>query len=145
MRSPKTLVVLSVVLVILLSFNRIEKKATLDLKQVNVMELLTEQEFGTRPTHDYMFYVKTDIETLAENQIVNAKVYVLNRKTNQESLIAQENLKLTDFRSIDGMNTESIQNLAKTNTLYETPYNFYELLQFEPIYRNFVDSTKKLL
>lgn len=109
------------------------------------MELLAEQEFGTRPTHDYMFYVKTDIKKLADAKIVDAKVYVLNRKTNQESLIAQENLKLTDFRSIDGMTTESIQKLAKTNTLYETPYNFYELLQFEPIYRNFVDSTKRLL
>ena len=92
-----------------------------------------------------MFYVKTKINKIADTDIVDAKMYVLDRKTNKEGLIAQESLKLSDFRTIDGMDTESIHNLAKTNTLYETPYNFYELLQFEPIYRNFVDSTKKLL
>ena len=64
-RSLKTLTVLSIVLVILLSFNRIEKKAKLDLKDVNVMAMLSEQELGHRPSHDYMFYVKTEINKVA--------------------------------------------------------------------------------
>ena len=76
---------------------------------------------------------------------MNAKVYVLNRKTNQENLIAQENLELTDFQSIEGMGITGIQNLNEVNTMYDTPHNFYDLLKFDPIYRNFVDSTKKLL
>ena len=42
MESPKTLAVLSVVLIIILSFNRIEKRATLDVNQVQVAELLSE-------------------------------------------------------------------------------------------------------
>ena len=55
MKSPKSLAVLSVVLVILLSFNRVEKKSKLDLNTVNVMAMLSEQELGHRPSHNYMF------------------------------------------------------------------------------------------
>jgi len=145
MKSPKSLAVLSVVLVILLSFNRVEKKSKLDFNTVNVMAMLSEQELGHRPSHNYMFYVKTEINKLVNTEVVNAKVYVLNRKTNQENLIAQENLELTDFQSIEGMGITGIQNLNEVNAMYDTPYNFYDLLKFDPIYRNFVDSTKKLL
>ena len=145
MKSPKTLAVLSVVLVILLSFNRIEKKANLDLSNVKVMAMLSEQELGHRPSHNYMFYVKTEINKIANAEVVNAKIYVLNRKTNEENLIAQEDFELTEFQSIEGMGITGIQNLNGVRTMYDTPYNFYDLLKFESIYRNFVDSTKKLL
>ena len=78
-------------------------------------------------------------------EVVNAKVYVLNRKTNEETIIAQENLELTDFQFIEGMGITGIQNLNVVNTTYDTPYNFYDLLKFESIYRNFVDATNRLL
>lgn len=145
MKSPKSLAVLSVVLVILLSFNRVEKKSKLDLNTVNVMAMLSEQELGQRPSHNYMFYVKTEINKLVNTEVVNAKVYVLNRKTNEETIIAQENLELTDFQFIEGMGITGIQNLNVVNTTYDTPYNFYDLLKFESIYRNFVDATNRLL
>ncbi len=145
MKSPKSLAVLSVVLFILLSFNRVEKKSKLDLNTVNVMAMLSEQELGQRPSHNYMFYVKTEINKLVNTEVVNAKVYVLNRKTNEETIIAQENLELTDFQFIEGMGITGIQNLNVVNTTYDTPYNFYDLLKFESIYRNFVDATNRLL
>ena len=145
MKSPKSLAVLSVVLFILLSFNRVEKKSKLDLNTVNVMAMLSEQELGQRPSHNYMFYVKTEINKLVNTEVVNAKVYVLNRKTNEETIIAQENLELTDFQFIEGMGITGVQNLNVVNTTYDTPYNFYDLLKFESIYRNFVDATNRLL
>ncbi|NJN50046.1 MAG: hypothetical protein HC798_01825 [Polaribacter sp.] len=145
MKSPKTLAALSVVLILLLSFNRLKTENHLNIDEIKVLDLLTEQELGTRPSHNYMFYVKTSTEKISDDQIVEAKIYIVDRKTNQTSLIGHEIMKLNDFNKIVNMSSKSRKELAETKYGYETPYNFYELLQFEPIYRNFVDSTSKLL
>lgn len=145
MKSPKILAALSVVAILLFSFNRLKSDAQLNIDDIKVIDLLSEQELGCRPSHNYMFYVKTSIENQDSNPVVRAKVYIVDRKTNQTSVVAQENITLNEFDNIAKMSSNNRKDLKNIKSLSDSPYNFYELIQFEPIYRNFVDSTNRLL
>lgn len=159
MKSLKKVAALAVVLIGIFAFSTkttTVPKSSLNLEAINVVDMLSKQQFECRPSSDVMFYVETSIvKKVRGANNINAKVYLIDRASGNKSLLAVENLQVKKFQdaiaigehdAIDGFETSTIANGDKiTGSLEKAPYNFEELIKYEAIYNAYVNSTNKLL
>jgi len=159
MKSLKKLAALAVVLVGIFAFSTKTTplpKTSLNLEAINVVDMLSKQQFECRPSSDVMFYVETNIvKKVRGANNINAKVYLIDRASGNKSLLAVENLQINKFEgsiaighhdAIDGFTTSTMVNGDKIiGSLEKAPYSFEELVKHEAIYNAYINATNKLL
>ncbi|MFY9242302.1 MAG: hypothetical protein WAO74_04675 [Polaribacter sp.] len=161
MKPLKKAVALLMLLIGIFSFNKAENTTTetnLNLEEINVIALLSEQGYECRPTSDFMFYVETSlIKKERGSNSIDAKVFVLNRKSGQRSLLSNEIIQVPNFEGttmiFEGEVTVSdcgkdLQMLTGDKVMVSAvnmPYCFNDLIKYESIYNSYIKSTNKLL
>ncbi|APZ46717.1 hypothetical protein BW723_10660 [Polaribacter reichenbachii] len=130
-------------------------KSKVILEEVNVVELLSKQEQGCRPSSEVMFYVDTEIVKKHRGfSEINAKIYVLDRITGKTNLLTSENILLAYYQDSvlgNALNTcdSSLNELKNGDKLIGdnivSTYSFSELMKYETIYDSYIRSTNKLL
>lgn len=159
MEPLKKFMALAVILIGIFSFSKkedISSKTALNLENINVVDILSNQEFECRPSSEFIFFVETSLvkKIRGANQI-NAKVYILDKLTGSKSLLAQDNVQINKFEGsieIKDYNTDNnliskvLENGDKIIGGSEnSPYSFNDLLEYESIYNSYINSTNKLL
>lgn len=158
MKPLKKIAALAVVLVGLLSFSAKETKSlsALNLDEINVLEMLSKQQFECRPSSDFVFYVETNlVKKVRGANNINAKVYILDKISGKKNLLAQEDIQVKKYEDAISLKDYNSNNTFKSFTLengdeiigssQKTPYAFDELLKYEAIYNGYINSTNKLL
>ena len=159
MKSLKKIAALAVVLIGIFAFSTKTAplpKSSLNLEAINVVDMLSKQQFECRPSSDVMFYVETNIvKKIRGANNINAKVYLVDRASGNKSLLAVENLQINKFEGaiaighhdvIDGFAPTKIANGDKIiGSLEKAPYSFKELIKYEAIYNAYINATNKLL
>lgn len=159
MKPLRKFTALAVILIGIFSFSKKEStslKTALNLENINVVEVLSKQQFECRPSSDFIFYVETSlIKKIRGANHINAKVFILDKISGSKSLLAQENVQVNKFEdsiAIKDHNAESdflssvLQNGDMTiGGSEKAPYAFNDLLKYESIYNSYINSTNKLL
>lgn len=130
------------------AFNTKEKNETplvLNTENLNVIELLSSQKNECRPTSKYSFYVESELSN-DRTPTINAKIYMLDRKTQAISLLADEKIKVSENETSSSDTSKFLKNgdLIIGNASKDL-YSFKELIKFETIYSSYIKSTNKLL
>ena len=159
MKPLKKFMALAVILIGIFSFSKKENtspKATLNIENINIVEILSKQQFECRPSSDFIFYVETSLvkKIRGANQI-NAKVFILDKVSGSKSLLAQENLQINKFKDSIEINDYNSENAFMSSILEngdkiiggsdKAPYSFNDLIKYESIYNGYINSTNKLL
>lgn len=159
MKPLKKITALAVILIGIFSFSKKENttvKTALNLENINVVEVLSKQQFECRASSDFIFYVETDlVKKIRGASHINAKVFILDKVSGSKNLLAQENIQVNKFEDsieIKDHNSEDafIRSVLKNGDKIigdsnNTPFAFNELLKFESIYNGYINSTNKLL
>lgn len=150
---------LAVILIGIFSFSKKEDtsfKTALNLENINVVEVLSKQQFECRPSSNFIFYVETSLvkKIRGANQI-NAKVFILDKVSGSKSLLAQENVQINKFKDSIEIKDHNSESAFMSSVLdngdkviggsEKAPYNFNELIKYESIYNGYINSTNKLL
>ena len=144
--NPQTkIIVLLVLSVTIFSFNKKETPLVSNTENLNVIELLSSQKNECRPTSKYSFYVKSELSN-DRTPTVNAKIYMLDRKTQATTLLADEKIKISENETSSSEASQFLKNgdLIVGN-ISKDLYSFKELIKFETIYSSYIKSTNKLL
>lgn len=144
--NPQTkIIVLLVLSVTIFSFNKKETPLVSNTENLNVIELLSSQKNECRPTSKYSFYVKSELSN-DRTPTINAKIYMLDRKTQATSLLADEKIKISENETSSSEASKFLKNgdLIVGN-ISKDLYSFKELIKFETIYSSYIKSTNKLL
>lgn len=159
MKSLRKVAALAALLVGMFSFHKAalpSAKSSLNLQNINVIKTLSNQQFECRPVSDFMFYVETDlVKKIRGANNINAKVYILNKKTGQKALLADENILISKFEGAielkDHTKSTALKNEIMKNddvligSSEKAPFSFNKLIQYESIYQSYLNSTNKLL
>ena len=149
---------LALLLILFSSFSKVEKitaKATLNFEKINVVQILSAQEFGCRPSAELTFYVETTlVKKLRGYSTINASVFALNRFSGESSLLANENI-IVPFHKDAVLRYDKTKSECEKTILtngdkivgsqINTKYCFNELIKHEVIYNSYIRSTNKLL
>lgn len=161
MKPLRKFAALAVVLIGIFSFSKKENtslKSSLNLDGINVIEVLTKQQFECRPSTDFMFYVETNlIKKIRGANNINARVYILDKATGKKNLLAQENIQVNKYKGsiaiedhgeVNDFESSFLVNGDKIiggNFTKKSPYSFSELIKHEAIYNSYINATNKLL
>jgi hypothetical protein len=157
MKSLKKIAALAVIIISLFSFGSKKEIKSLDLNldKINVVEMLSQQQFECRPSSDFMFYVETSlIKKIRGANNINAKVYILDKSSGKMNLLAQENIQVNKFEgaiAIESNNKNNFESIVLENGdkiiggSEKAPYAFNELIKNEAIYNSYINATNKLL
>lgn len=155
MKPLKKFMALAVILIGIFSFSKKEKKSletALNLESINVVEMLSKQQFECRPSSDFMFYVETSlVKKVRGANNINAKVFILDKATGQKSLLAQENIQVKKFEDSIEIKDHIFEDSILDNGdkiiggSEKSPYVFNDLVKYESIYNGYINSTNKLL
>jgi hypothetical protein len=148
MKSLKKIIILLVLLVAIFSFSKVEN-TEIQLKShtegLNIIDILSKQKYECRPSSEYLFYVESYLSN-DRTPTIKAEIYMLNRKTNKSSLLADEKIKVSNNELNTHTSPEFLKNGDKIiSNSDQDLYSFKELLEFETIYSSYVSSTNKLL
>ena len=149
---------LALLLILFSSFSKVEKttaKATLNFEKINVVQILSAQEFGCRPSAELTFYVETTlVKKFRGYSKINASVFALNRLSGESSLLANENIIVPSHKDAVLHYNKTASDCEKTiltngdrivGSQTNTKYCFNELIKHEVIYNSYIRSTNKLL
>lgn len=159
MKSLKKIAALAVVLIGIFAFSTKTAsipKSSLNLEAINVIDMLSKQQFECRPSSDVMFYVEANIiKKIRGANNINVKVYLVDRASENKSLLAVENVQINKFEgaiaighhdAIDGFKVTKLANGDKIIGCSEkAPHNFEDLIKNESIYSAYINATNKLL
>jgi hypothetical protein len=159
MKPLKKFTALAVILIGIFSFSKKETKSlesSLNLEKINIVEVLSKQQFECRPSSDFMFYVETNlVKKIRGANNINAKVYILDKTTGKKNLLAQENIQINKFEGSIAIKDHNATNVFKNSILEngdkiiggseKAPYAFDELVKYEAIYNGYINATNKLL
>lgn len=143
---------LFVLLIGTFAFSSIEDssaKKVSNLQDVNVSEIISKQNSSERPI-DYQFFVETSlIEKQRGAKTINAKVYLLEKKTGKSAIISNETIVVPNFKDIVLLESElnSNKKLINGDRIIDSKATFSltELIDSEAIYNNYINSTNELL
>ena len=81
MKPLKNIAFIAVLLIGIFSFSKSEKpKTTLNIDDINVLEILSKQDLTCRPNADFLFYVESSLVKKSRGfNTVNARVYMVDR------------------------------------------------------------------
>ena len=156
MEKLKKIAVLSLLLIGFFSFKKPENPIIkLKLEKLNVIELLSKQEFECRPSSEFVFYVDTKlVKKYREFIIVNTIVYVLDRASGQSNLLSTEKI-IIPFNKAAVLQYHTVSNGFEEVLLpnidqvmcndIKSKYSFEKLIEYETIYNSYIRSINKLL
>lgn len=150
--------VLFIVLISIFSFTKIENtklKSKINLEELNIIKLLSDQEFQCRPSSEIMFYVDTELVKKSRGySTINAKIYILDRFSGKTNLLANENINVLSHKE-SVINYDFTQSDCKKVVLANgdktlginnnSPYCFSDLIKYKNIYNSYTRSSNKLL
>ncbi|UAM98333.1 hypothetical protein K8354_00460 [Polaribacter litorisediminis] len=154
----KNISILIVLFTGVFSLSKIENtppKSSLNLEKINVVEMLSEQEFQCRPSSKIMFYVETAlVKKYRGAATIKASVYVLDRASGQSNLLVSENILVPSHKDAfltydtvgNGSDKKVLSNGDKIiGSNAQTSYSFSELIKYKAIYTSYLIATNKLL
>tara|TARA_R110002050_G_scaffold167746_1_gene298760 strand:- start:3254 stop:3733 length:480 start_codon:yes stop_codon:yes gene_type:complete len=157
MKKIKNILAVTVLLVGLFAFNKANTNPIIlkNIKKEKIVKTLSAQEFGCRPSSELNFYVETTlIKKYRGYAEIEAKVFVLDKTTNQKSMLTSENVIVANHKD-SLINYDKIINNSETTELENghiiihneenTSFNLVNLLDSELIYNRYITSTNKLL
>lgn len=158
MLSLKNNTILFLLLVTLSSFVKVDTNTSkLNLEKINILEVLSKQNNGCRPSSEFMFYVETKMVKKARGaNTINAKIFVLDRFSGVSKLLASENILATSYKKGDVfLHYKTVNKYCGKATLNngdkiigtteKTVYCFNDLVKFEPIYSSYLRAKNDLL
>lgn len=161
MKYIKNIIITALVLVSFIGFSVVNPKssnAAINLKSINVVDALTTQEQGGRPSSEVFFKVDTEIVKKYRGfSEINAKIYVVDRKSGAMDLLANENILVQYYKdAIINYQAVTLENgldqlkngdrIIRNNTMNTAyGYSFKELMQYKTIYSNYIQSSNSLL
>mgnify|MGYP003626029430 CR=1 FL=1 len=157
MKKIKNILAVTVLLVGLFAFKKADTNPILlkSLEKEKIVKMLSAQEFGCRPSSELNFYVETTLLKKYRGYAkIEAKVFVLDKLTNQKSMLASENIIVANYKD-SFINYDKIINTSATTELEnghiiihnekDTEFKLANLLNSELIYNRYITSTNKLL
>ncbi|NCT10598.1 MAG: hypothetical protein GW772_11060 [Flavobacteriia bacterium] len=157
MRPLKKATFFAVILLGLFSFSKSEKTITpLNLSNINVLEILSHQNYQCRPNSDYLFYVETKLLKKSRGfNTINAKIFLMDRASRKSNLLASENIAVPFHKEMISLDYETAIRDSEM-IIFENgdsivgnsnsgPYCFSELIKNEIIYNSYISATNKLL
>ncbi len=157
MIASKKFLTLAFILICILSSNSKENKLLeLNLAEINIIEVLFDQQFGCGPSSEFLFYVETNlIKKIRGANIINAKVYVLEKVSGRKKLLATENIQVNKFKGAIAIQEHNIERTFKSYLLdngdkvlggsEKLTISFNKLIKYESIYNSYLNATDKLL
>jgi hypothetical protein len=158
MKTLKSISALLILLIGIFSFTSFEKStpiSNLNLDEVDVIQMLSEQEYECRPSSEVMFFVETGLVKKSRgSSTINTSVYVLDRVSGKSKLLANENIIVPTHKdtflhydtAISNCEKIELSNGDKTlGSNINAPYCFNELIKYKTIYKSFVRYYNKLL
>lgn len=160
MKSLKKVAALAVILIGIFSFskkeNEPELESSLNLEEINVVEMLSKQQFECRPSSNFMFYVEANlVKKIRGANNINAKVFILDKTSGKKSLLAEENIQVNKFEGAIAIDDHNENNIIIDSILEngdkiiggseKAVYAFDELVKYEAIYNSYINATNKLL
>ena len=156
MKLIKRIILFTLVIIGTFSFTGLEKKdKNLDLKDLDVIALLSKQQLECRPSSKFMYYVDTEILKKSRGySLIKANVYIYERATGKYSLLATENI-FSPFQKDAILNYEIAESNCNTKQLENgdkvignkenSKYCFNELIAYKTVYNSYITSRNKLL
>tara|TARA_R110002049_G_scaffold68910_2_gene178567 strand:+ start:361 stop:837 length:477 start_codon:yes stop_codon:yes gene_type:complete len=156
MKKIKNILAVTVLLVGLFAFKKADTNPILlkSLEKEKIVKMLSVQELGCRPSSELNFHVETTLLKKYRGYAkIEAKVFVLNKLTNQKSMLASENIIVANYKD-SFINYDIIKNSATTelknghiiiHNEIDTEFKLANLLNSELIYNRYIISTNKLL
>jgi len=154
MKFQKKIVPVIVLLISVFSFSKMENtttKSSLNLEQINIIEVLSHQESECRPSSKIMFYVKTSfVKKYRGFNTINASVYILDRVSGQSNLLANENIVIPSYKDAvlqyDAVTSDYEKTVLRNGDIIvgggtHTSYRFKELIKHEVIYASYRRAT----
>ena len=128
----------------------------LNLEEINVIDILSNQKYECRPSSEFMFYVETNLVKKHRGaNTINASIFILERGTGCFRLLANENILAPLYKDAISLEYSTLINDSERSMLnngdkiigstINAPYCFNELVEFEVIYRSYIKSKKRLL
>lgn len=157
MRPLKKAAFSAVILIGLFSFSKTEKSIpSLNIDNLNVIEILSKQSLQWRPTSNHVFYVESELVKKSRGfNTINAKVFLMDRKTGQYNLLSSENIAVPLHKDMISLDFETAVRDCELTTLENGDkivgnansgdYCFSELIKNETVYQSYISSTNKLL
>jgi hypothetical protein len=156
MKFIKKIVFITLVLVTILSFTKVEKDVeALSLNDIDAMSILSRQELGARPSSKFTFYVDTDLVKKARGySLLKSSIYIYERTTGKYNLLATKQIispihkeTFLDYEIAKyNSNTKLLKNGDKILSDKEkSQYSFNELIDFRVIYNSYLVSKNKLI
>ncbi|UAM97680.1 hypothetical protein K8354_15485 [Polaribacter litorisediminis] len=162
MKSLKKVMAIAVLLIGIFSFsaksfstkNKTNPESRLNLEEINIVEMLSKQQFECRPSSEFMFYVEANlVKRMRGVNEINAEVYFFDKLSGEKRLLANEIVQVNTFKGTIVNHTS--ENVFKSirlkngdkiiGTATKAPYSLNELMQFESIYNSYISATNKLL
>jgi hypothetical protein len=157
MKPLKNIAFIAILLIGIFSFSKSEKpETTLNIDNINVLEILSEQNLTCRPNSDFLFYVESSLVKKSRGfNTVNARVYIVDRSTGKHNLLASENVAVPFHKDMIALDYETTTRECEVTTLENgdkivgnansSNYCFSELMKNEIVYNSYLNSTNKLL
>ncbi len=157
MKPLKNIAFIAVLLIGIFSFSKSEKpQTTLNLDNLNALEILSEQNLSCRPDSNFLFYVESSLVKKSRGySTVNARIYVKDRKTGQSNLLASENVAVPFHKGMISLGYETASRDYEMTALENGDvivgnansgaYCFSELIKNKSVYHSYVSSTNKVL
>ena len=157
MKPLKNIAFIAVLLIGIFSFSKSEKpKTTLNIDDINVLEILSKQDLTCRPNADFLFYVESSLVKKSRGfNTANARVYMVDRSTGQYNLLASENAAVPFHKDMIALDYETTTRECEMTSLENGDkivgnassgnYCFSELMKNEIVYNSYINSTNKLL
>ena len=157
MKPLKNIAFIAVLLIGIFSFSKSEKpQTTLNIDNINVLEILSKQDLTCRPNSDFLFYVESSLVKKSRGfNTINAQVYIIDRSTGQYNLLASENVAVPFHKEMIALDYETTTRDCELTALENGDkivgnvnsgnYCFSELMKNETVYNSYINSTNKLL
>lgn len=157
MLSLKYSTILFLLIVSLSSFVKLDKNTSkFNLEKMNVLKLLSKQNYECRPSSKFMFYVETKMVKKERGaNTINAKIYVLDKVSGLSTVLASENILAHSYKGDISLQYKTVKNYCGKVTLNngdkiigsteKASYCFNELVKFESIYTSYLRSKNNLL
>jgi hypothetical protein len=157
MLSLKKCIILLIVVGTLSSFVKLSNTLPLfNLEKIHVLEILGKQKNECRPSSKFMFYVETElVKKVRGANIINAKIYILNRADGASNLLASETILASSFKGAVFLQYETLKNDCGNamlengdkiiGNIHNSSFCFKQLVKFESIYNSYLISKNKLL
>ena len=157
MKPLKNIAFIAVLLIGILSFSKSDKPTTtLNIDNINALEILSNQDVSCRPNSEFLFYVESSLVKKSRGfNTVNARIYMMDRETRQYNLLASENVAVPFHKDMIALDydipTRDCEFTALKNgdkivgNANSGNYCFSELMKNEIVYHSYINSTNKLL